>query len=354
MTLGTTRQVGQLVFTGFQGTSLPPSLRRAINAGRVGGVILFSRNIESPAQAAALTRELAGAAQPDLPLFIAIDQEGGRVQRIRATEWPAAETLGAGPLARTEEVAHAIGCEVAAIGCNVDFAPVLDVLVETRNPVMAGRCFSSDAETAAAHGAAFARGLRGAAVIPCAKHFPGHGRTTKDSHLALPEVGATLDELRAVDLAPFARAIAAGLDLVMTAHVRYTKIDPLAPATLSFTLLGELLRGEMGFGGVVVSDDLEMKAISDLQPVGEAAAAAITAGCDMALVCSHEDRAEEVFAALSRLQESDPFLQRRIAVSAARVAGLKRRRLSSWRPPDPHAATRIVGSEAHRKLAAGT
>lgn len=355
MMLSAARQVGQLLCVGFEGTSAPPRLLAAIRDGEFGAVILMGRNVESAAQTAALTNQLRAAAPPDLPLLVTIDQEGGRVQRLKGTRWPTGAALGAGPVERTEQVARAIGTELAAVGVGLDFAPVLDVLTEgpgkEKNAVIGDRAFGASPEQVAAHGLATLRGLRAAGVAACAKHFPGHGGIAADSHVELPHDPAPRERLEAVDWVPFARAIEAGVDAIMTAHVAYDALDAGVPATLSRAVITEILRGRLGYEGLVVTDDLSMKAIADGYPLDEAIGGALAAGVDLMLVCDGaEERRAEAFAALNHLQDADPYLQRVLAKSAARVATLKSRLPPG--PVDPARAATIVGCPAHHLLAA--
>ena len=228
--------------------------------------MLFRPNIVDPGQVAALVASLRAAAPPEAPLLVSIDQEGGVVQRLRApaTVWPPMLAVGgAGDTARTTAVGRALGEELAALGVGWDFAPVLDVHTNPANPVIGNRAFGTTPETVAAQAVAFWRGLRGAGLVGCGKHFPGHGDTRTDSHHELPVVSHELDWLRRVELAPFAAAAAVGMEAFMTAHVLYPALNPDWPATLSRRIATELLRGELGFRGVLVSDDLGMKAVAD-------------------------------------------------------------------------------------------
>jgi beta-N-acetylhexosaminidase len=350
--LSAARQVGQLLCVGFDGTSAPPGLLAAIRDGEIGAVVLMGRNVEGAAQVASLTNTLRAAAPPDLPLLVAIDQEGGRVQRLRGTRWPAGAALGKGSPQTTEAVARAIGDELAAVGVGLDFAPVLDVLTEPASAVIGDRAFGSEPERVAAHGLAYARGLRAAGVAACAKHFPGHGGIAADSHVELPRDPAPRERIDSVYVMPFARAVAQGVESIMTAHVAYEALEPGVPATLSRRAITEVLRGQLGYEGVVVTDDLSMKAISERHALDEAIGGALAAGADLMLVCDGgEDRRAEAFAAIASLQDADPYLQRVLANSAARIAALKARLPAG--PVDPARAEAIVGCEAHRRLAAG-
>ena len=343
---------GQLLTVGFDGPSLPAELERRIAAGYVGGAMLFRPNIEAPAQVASLVASLRRApARPDF--LVAIDQEGGLVQRLRSplTVWPDMLSVGtAGDVGRTEQVGRALGHELAALGIGWDFAPVLDVHTNPDNPVIGKRAFGTTPEAVAAHALAFWRGLRSAGVLGCGKHFPGHGDTRTDSHLELPVVDHPLERLRAVELAPFAAAAAAGMEAIMTAHVLFPALDPDRPATLSRRVLTDLLRGELGFRGVIVSDDLGMKAVADRYPIGELAVAAVDAGADVLLI--REPASAQVLAheALVRAGEREPRMAQRIEESAARVAALK----AACRvgPPAPAAMlASLLGPPAHRALA---
>jgi beta-N-acetylhexosaminidase len=327
-------QPGQLLFAGFAGTTLPDDLAALIGAGRVGGVVLFARNIESPAQLRALVAELHARAPADAPLCVSIDQEGGRVQRLRApwTEWPPMRRLGEhGSPADTQAVAGALGRELADLRIDLDFAPVADVDTNPANPVIGDRSFSRDPEAVARHAVAFTQGLQREGVAACAKHFPGHGDTTVDSHLELPRIDHGRERLERVELVPFRAAAAAGVASMMTAHVWLPQIDARLPATLSPSVLA-LLRDEIGYRGLVFSDDLEMRAIADRFAPAAVTHAALAAGVDALLVCSRADLRDAVLAALEAAP--DPLVE----AALGRLAAFKRvyaggRRAGSGAPP---------------------
>lgn len=344
---------GDLLWVGFDGTTAPAELLERIRDRRVGGVLLFARNVKDPAQVAQLTNTLREAAPADLPLVVAVDQEGGRVQRLRApaTEWPPMMRVGAkDDVEATRAVGRAIGTEVAAVGFNCDFAPCIDVHSNPKNPVIGDRSFGTEPFAVARHGAALAAGLADAGVLACAKHWPGHGDTMLDSHLALPRVDLPADRLRTVEVAPFADLVKAGVPLIMTAHVVYSAVDPAQPATLSPAWI-RILRDELGFGGIVVSDDFEMKAIADHYGTGEAVVRAVLAGCDSLLLCSKQNLQLEALDALERAAQKNSELRRRIDESAARLESL-RRALPKFTPIDPQAAAARFPFEDHRALAA--
>jgi len=244
------------------------------------------------------------------------------------------------------DVGRALGTELRALGFDIDFAPVLDVNTNPDNPVIGDRSLAAEASRVASLGIAFAAGLDEVGIVGCGKHFPGHGDTDIDSHLALPRLAHDLDRLRSVELVPFAAAARAELPMLMTAHVLFSAIDAQVPATLSARVVTELLRGELGYEGVVVSDDLDMKAIADNYGVGEAAVRAIEAGCDVLLLCRdpvHQIEARE--ALLSRAKSSEEF-RHRIESSAARVGELARRHSERARPD-----LAVVGCDSHRAIA---
>lgn len=300
-------------------------------------MIVFARNVTGTAQAAALTRDLRALFPPlhrsgaPAPL-VALDQEGGPVRRLRAPacpevlELPAARDLGlAGDPELTRALARVAATQLAALGFNLDFAPVLDVDSNPANPVIGRRAFSSDPGEVARHGLAFAAGLADGGVLACGKHFPGHGDTDLDSHRALPRLPHDLERLQAVELAPFRRAAEAGLPSLMSAHIVFEALDPDLPATLSPVVLPRLLRGDLGYDGAVFSDDLEMAAIADHHDAREIAARGLRAGIDLFLVCHELDRARALRDALEAEARSDPEQARRLAAAAGRAETLRRR-----------------------------
>jgi beta-N-acetylhexosaminidase len=317
---------GELLVSGFEGTVLDAPLEAALRSGRRAGVILFRRNIESLEQVAALNARIARSAG-DVPLLVSVDQEGGRVERLKAPfpELPPMRELGrAGDVRRIEDAGQTVGRALAELGFTLDFAPVLDVDSNPDNPVIGDRAFSDDPAAVARLAGAFARGLAAGGVLACGKHFPGHGDTDTDSHLDLPFVRHDAARLRSVELAPFA-ALAGELPALMSAHVVYDALDPGVPATLSHRIATELLRGELGFRGVLFSDDLEMRALADRYTVEEAAIGAIAAGCDVLLVCRDAELADRAHEALCREAERSDAFRARCEEAAARSRGLRGR-----------------------------
>ena len=315
--------------------------------------MLFRPNIADPGQVAALVGSLRGAAPTEAPLLVSIDQEGGVVQRVRApaTVWPPMLAVGgAGDGTRTTAVGRALGEELAALGVGWDFAPVLDVHTNPANPVIGNRAFGTTAEAVSGQALAFWRGLRGAGLVGCGKHFPGHGDTRTDSHHELPVVPHDLERLRRVELAPFTAASAAGMEALMTAHVLYPALDPDRPATLSRRIATDLLRAELGFRGVLVSDDLGMKAVADRYPIEELAVGAIEAGCDHLLVREPVLRQQAAFEAIVHAAEARSAVRARVEESAARVAALKAACTVGMPAPSAMLPS-LLGTPAHKALA---
>ena len=341
---------GELLIVGFEGTRAPAELLARISAGRVGGVILFARNLGTVDEIAALTRALQAAAPPGPPLMVAIDQEGGRVQRVKAPlpHWPPMARLGVlDDEALSQAVGRAMGEEVRALGFNVDFAPVLDVHTNPENPIIGDRAFGTEPAHAARHALAFWRGLEAAGVRGCGKHYPGHGDTGTDSHLELPRVDRDRDTLGRVELEPFRRAAGAGVPMLMTAHVLFPAVDA-RPATMSQRWLTEILRGELGYRGVVVSDDLDMNAIAKHFDIAQAVSDSLLAGADCFLACRDPNIQEVAEQAIARTAAGSGEGRRRLEESAARLRAL-RATLSPSPPADAMARLELA---PHHQLAA--
>ncbi|WP_339166424.1 beta-N-acetylhexosaminidase [Paenibacillus sp. FSL R5-0341] len=285
------QKVGQLLMCGFHGQHADEQITRLIRDHHVGGVIYFRRNVQSVDQLTRLSEELQGIAGEagDLPLMISVDQEGGMVARIDkegVTQVPGNMALGAtGNPDYTLECARILGRELKSIGIDMNLAPLVDVNNNALNPVIGVRSYGENAERVAAHGAAAITGYQSQGIAATAKHFPGHGDTAVDSHLGMVIVPHDRNRLEQIELLPFRRAIEAGVDAIMTAHVIFPAIEPEPiPATLSRKVLTCLLREEMGFEGIIITDCLEMHAISKPYGVAEAAIRAVEAGADLILV----------------------------------------------------------------------
>jgi beta-N-acetylhexosaminidase len=361
--------IGQLLWIGFDGPTATTALRTQLDAGDWGATIVFKYNLKvSVAEGAIrqevtdldaldeLNRDLHRSAPDGTPALIAVDHEGGLVQRVRApaTHWPPMRTHdGFTPpedAAVAEQVGLALGRELRALGFDIDFAPVLDIHTNPANPIIGDRAFGTEPEAVTRRALAFARGLEAAGVLACGKHFPGHGDTSTDSHLELPRIDHAMERLERVELVPFLRAAQAKLPMIMTAHVVFAAIDARLPATMSKDVVTGLLREKLGYEGVIVSDDLDMRAITDRMSPGEAAVDAVRAGCDVLLLCHHPDRQQTAREALIKEAERDSELRRQIGESAARVRAMKRAHADNQRRV-PSLGRDIVGSFEHRKLA---
>jgi beta-N-acetylhexosaminidase len=311
---------------GYEGLEPPLSLCSRAAAGELGGFIFFRRNLGNVVQVADLTARLRSFAPADAPLWFAIDQEGGRVARLGppVVKLPAARVFGElDDVGLTLEAAAVLGEQLSWLGLNLDFAPVLDVDTNPDNPVIGDRSYGAEVLRVIRHARAFAAGLAQSGITACGKHFPGHGDTLQDSHHALPRLPHTEQRLREIELAPFA-ALAAELPCIMTAHVVFETWDGSVPATLSPRVVTGLLRDELGFRGLVWSDDLEMKAIAGRYGLDEAACLAIEAGCDALLVCSKLEYVDLAHEGLIRRAERDSEFAARLQSAAARSVAARR------------------------------
>ncbi len=350
MTTPLDTEVAGLLCVGFHGTTPSPEVLELVRRG-VHGVVLFARNVVDAEQVAALSAELKRAA--GRPLLVAIDQEGGRVARLRApegfTELPPMRALGElGDAALAREVGALIGRELRAVGVDQDYAPVVDVDTNPANPVIGDRSLSRDPEVVGRLGAALAQGLQSAGVAACAKHFPGHGDTSQDSHKDLPRLPHALERLKRVELAPFRALARAGVAAVMTAHVVFEALDRTRPATLSPAVM-RLLREQVGFDGCAVSDDLEMSAVAEHFPLEEAAPGAVAAGVDALLVCHTAEVQHRAIDLVRAAVEDGRIPRARLAEARRRVSALL-----GWAgpPPDPARVRAALRTEAHLALAA--
>lgn len=350
------RRIGQLLIGSFTGRTVPVELAALAREFDLGGVTLFARNVEAPEQVLDLATTIEALGQA-APAWVSVDQEGGRVARLRApfTVWPPMATLGrADAPGLAERFATALATELRAVGVTFDFAPVLDILTNAANPAIGDRALSADAARTADLGASIVRALQAAGVAACGKHFPGHGDTSVDSHHGLPLVEHPPDRLRAVEFVPFRAAIGAGVSAIMTAHVLVPALDDERPATLSPAIV-PLIKEELGHPGLVVSDDLEMGAVAARWTPAEAAVAAVIAGCDAVLVCSgNVDAQAATLEALVKAVESGAITAARLDDAVARGAREKTRFLSA-RPPARErlrAWKGVIGCEAHQRVAA--
>jgi beta-N-acetylhexosaminidase len=320
------QKIGQMFMVGCQGEALTREERLTFEQCSFGGFILFGHNCCAPRQILSLCHSLWQCASAEPP-FIAIDQEGGRVHRLPTpfTHFPSAATIGERNDRNVAyQLGHAAAAELALAGINLNFAPVLDVNSNPQNPVIGDRSFGVDANRVIAVTSAWTRGLRAGGIIPCGKHFPGHGDTDKDSHCDLPVVDKPLNALMSMDLSPFVHACRSDIESLMTAHVLYPAFDPELPATVSEKIVTGLLRHSLGYDGLVFSDDMEMKAISDNYGLEQSVALAVCAGIDVLLFCHELSRAVGAFEFLCSEAERDPSVRAQVENSYRRITELKR------------------------------
>jgi beta-N-acetylhexosaminidase len=351
------RQVGQLAIVGFAGHTIPGDVRLLAREFDLGGIILFARNVDEPEQVAGIAREARALAR-DVPLWVSVDQEGGRVARLRApfTLWPPMLALGrSGDAALAARFARALAIELRAVGITLDFAPVLDLFTNPSNPAIGDRAFGEKAEEVARLGRIVIETLQAEGLAACGKHFPGHGDTTVDSHVERPLVEHPPDRIEAVELVPFRAAIDAGVAGIMTAHLLVPAYDEERPATLSPTIVDGLLRTRLGFEGLIVTDDMNMGAIAATYSPGEAAVGAIAAGCDVLLLCGdRQDPQAVALEAVVHAVEDGTLPLTRVEDALRRHQRVKGRFLA---PPQPEplagAALRaVLGCHEHQAVAA--
>ncbi len=319
-------RVGQMLMGGFDGLTAPDYFLEWLAEGRLGGAILFARNVESPEQVAALTQQLQDAAK--YPLLIGIDQEGGTVARLRRgfSQSPGAMALSSitsEAEATAESVAHVLGAEMAAVGINWTYAPVVDITYNADNPTVGTRSYGSDQEQVAALAAASVRGFQSGGVAACAKHFPGLGNTKIDTHLALPSLTTPVQHLLDIDLLPYRVLTNSGLATIMTTHTIFTALDPDHPATLSEHIIPRLLRQELGFDGVVTSDCMEMKAIDDNYTIAETVTRAANAGLDIILFSHTADKQHAAYDGLLAAVQNGEVSEETVNEANRRIEALK-------------------------------
>lgn len=349
-------KLGQLLIIGIRGTSLTEDEAEFIITNNIGGVILFARNIENPEQVHSLCRSIQALrhkTKDKLPLFIGVDQEGGRVARMKApfTQWPALSYLG--KLDSTSvafKFAMDMGSELRAVGINLDFAPCVDVLTNPKNSVIGDRSLSTDPEQVAKLASALVRGYIKSGIIPCAKHFPGHGNTLLDSHEDLPIEEVDEERLKNVELVPFKKVFRARLDMVMTSHIKFPKIDPKFPVTLSEKFLKGMLRNELRYRNLIITDDLDMKALAKNFPTADIPVMALQAGCDILLYCNNFDHPQVAIDSLMKAAKDHKINGKQIDESYGRIVALKKEILANPDPPEFSKAAAVIGHDSHKKL----
>lgn len=356
-------KIGQLLFIGIKGTSLTPEEKKFIVENNIGGVVLFGRNVSTDAgnrleQLIDLTSELHSLKnqRPDkTPLFVGIDMEGGRVARLKEpfTIWPPLRKLGDLDSAQAAfEFAENMGQELKAAGINVNFAPSVDILTNPKNEVIGDRSLGNDPEHVAKLSSALVRGYIKSGIIACPKHFPGHGDTLLDSHFDLPvQKDTDLETLRKREFVPFKRALRARAEMLMTAHILFPKIDPDWPATLSKIFVTDLLRTEFRYKELIVTDDLDMKALRNKYSVETIATRALEVGADMLLYCNEPESHVLGLEAVKKAVTDKKLSTATIEEAYEKVVAIKKKDLSSFSTLPLEEAKKIIGKESHKLIA---
>jgi len=343
------RRAGQRMVLGLEGHEMDATAKRVTAEIQPAGFILFRRNVRDILQVMDLNQALRGAVRSDYPALRCVDQEGGRVQRVKepATVWPPMRSVGRAETL-TADVSRAMALELRALGFDVNFAPDADVDSNPKNPIIGDRSFADTPAATAEHVVTFLKAHQEAGIMACAKHFPGHGDTDLDSHLALPSVDLPVAQLEARELFPFRAAVKAGVASIMSAHVMFPQIDPERPATLSSKIIPRWLRKDWGYDGVVFSDDLEMKAVAGRWSVEEIVRYGTQATIDVFLACRDPELQMSLFDALVRAQEEDARFEAACKTAERRVQDARKRFLRHA-PPVP--GPEILGHPDHLALA---
>ena len=345
--------LGELFVMGFSGLELSDETQKFIREAGIGGTILFAPNYESPAQVAELINQIQ-ACRNELPLWVSVDHEGGKVQRFKKQFTRIPEAAGVAETGSAQlafEVAALMARELKSVGININFSPVADINTNPKNPIIGRRAYGSTEAEVSKFVSAAVRGHLTEGVQPCVKHFPGHGDTTVDSHLALPKVTTPLETLREREFRPFTKGFKSGCALVMTAHIVFPEIDPDRPATLSRKVLRSLLRDELRYKGLIISDDMEMQAITDHFGADEAPRMAIEAGCDL-LIYRSEKAARLAHAALLQALEKGTLAPEIVLTAAERCRSLKRESLLPYRDVVVANVMKAISTPEHAALMA--
>ncbi len=349
--------LGQHILMGLSGLALTADEKKFIIENNISGVVLFSRNVQSPEQLRELCTEIQSLRHQmsdKAPLFISIDMEGGRVARLKEpfTKWPPLKKVGDLDNSTVSfQFSYCLASELNAVGINLDYAPCVDVLTNPKNVVIGDRAVSSDFNMVAKHASALVRGLIKANVIACVKHFPGHGNTFLDSHEDLPIEDLDLKRLQEIELQPFKKAFRSRAEMCMISHILFQKIDPDYPASLSEVMIQQVLRGECRFRGLVITDDLGMKALTHKFSTEEIAVQALKAGNDLLLYCNDFEAPGIAMEALIDATANGPLNKNQIEANSKRILQFK---LDKIKDPDPmplDQALEVIHNEHHRKVA---
>ncbi len=345
------KRLGELFIIGFQGLDLSDETSAFLSQAQIGGVLLFTQNYENPAQLGELTNQIQEC-RSQLPLWICVDHEGGKVQRFKTsfTKIPEAQKIGATNSPKLAfEIAEMMAKELKAVGVNVNFCPVADILTNPKNPVMNSRTFGNTEELVTKMVTAMVRGHLLHGVQPCVKHFPGHGDTSLDSHLALPRVDTPLETLQNREFKPFIKAFKSHCAMVMTAHILNPGLDPTYPATLSKKTIQEVFKKSLRFTPLIISDDLEMKAITDHFGPEDAPRLAIEAGCDL-LIYRSEAAARHAYEALLKNIDSEKLSAELVLAASEHSRQVKSKVLCPYTPVSVTDLTHKIGTTEHREL----
>ncbi|MBV7504399.1 beta-N-acetylhexosaminidase [Bacillus sp. sid0103] len=321
-------KIGQMIIAGITGTSMDTNTKNLLTKDKVGGIIFYKYNLVNPTQAVQLVNQLKSESDPNLPILLGVDQEGGRVTRLPGglINFPPNKEIGAINNSQfSYHVGTMLGKELKGFGFNLDFAPVLDINSNPNNPVIGDRSFGNTSEIVSKLGIQTFKGIQSQKIIPTIKHFPGHGDTSVDSHLELPIVNKGLKQLNELELIPFEQAINSGADVVMVAHILLPKLDADFPSSMSRNIITGVLRKQLDFSGVVITDDMTMGAIIDHYSIGKASVESVKAGSDIILVGHGYNHIVETISSLKTAVQKGEITEQRINESVSRILKLKKK-----------------------------
>lgn len=349
--------VGQLTLIGVSGHTLTNDEKKFIIENNISGVVLFGRNVSEPKQIRDLCAEIQSLRHKMVdraPLFIGIDMEGGRVHRLKKpfTQWPALKNIGDLDAPTVAfHFAHRMGVELMSVGINLDFAPCVDIFTNPKNVIIGDRAISSDPHQVEKMASALVRGYIKSGILSCAKHFPGHGHTLIDSHEELPIEDATIERLHEIELVPFKKALRSRVDMVMTAHILFKNVDPKWPVTLSPLFLKQIIRDEFKYHGLIITDDLDMKAMAKHYDKGEIPVRALEAGADLLLYCNEPDSPPIAIEAVSNAVGMGRLSRVELELIHQKVLDVKKIKLLSPDPRPIEDAMTVIGCADHIYLA---
>jgi beta-N-acetylhexosaminidase len=349
--------VGQLTLIGVSGHTLTTDEKKFIVENNISGIVLFSRNLSEPKQIRDLCAEIQSLRHQmadRAPLFIGIDMEGGRVHRLKKpfTQWPALKNIGDLDAPTVAfHFAQRMGVELMSVGINLDFAPCIDIFTNPENTIIGDRAVSSDPYQVEKMASALVRGYIKSGILSCAKHFPGHGHTVIDSHEELPVEDATLQRLHDVELIPFKKALRSRVDMVMTAHILFKNIDEKWPVTLSPLFLKQMIREELKYNGLIITDDLDMKAMAKHYDKAEIPVRAFEAGADLLLYCNEPESPPIAIESVSNAVAQGRLFKAELQAIHQKVLDLKKIKLLSPDPRPIEDAMNIIGCKEHQYLA---